>query len=83
MFVLLYLYIAEALGWPLDPTLEDGLLIPVLIATTIASLLYFSVTVFTNIYLWKKTRLKKSYFLIIILVAFSLGVLLNGERIFS
>jgi hypothetical protein len=81
LFVLLYLYISEALGWTLDPTLEKGLLIPVLIATIVASLIYFSIIVFTNIFLWKKTQLKKSYFLLIILVTFSLGVLSNGERI--
>lgn len=79
--MLLYLYIAEALGWTLDPTLEKGLLIPILIATIFASLIYFSILVITNKYLWKKTQLNKLYFLILILVTFSLGFLSNEERI--
>lgn len=81
LFVVLYLYIVEALGWKVDPTLEKGLLIPFFIATMVASLIYFSTIIFTNIFLWKKTQLKKSYFLVIIIVIFSLGVLSNGERI--
>lgn len=79
--MLLYLYIAEALGWTLDPTLEKGLLIPILIATIFLSLIYFSILVITNKYLWKKTQLNKLYFLILILVTFSLGFLSNEERI--
>jgi hypothetical protein len=75
------LYIAEALGWTLDPTLEKGLLIPILIATIFLSLIYFSILVITNKYLWKKTQLNKLYFLILILVTFSLGFLSNEERI--
>jgi hypothetical protein len=81
LYVILYLYIAEALGWNLDPTLEKGLLIPFLIATIVSSLIYVSTIMFTNKYLWKKSHLKKSYFLVIIIVIFSLGVLSNGDRI--
>ncbi|ANC77331.1 hypothetical protein ABE65_011160 [Fictibacillus phosphorivorans] len=80
LFVLLYLYIAEALGWSLDPTLEEGLLIPVLFLTIVISIIYFSIIVLTNVCVWKKTKIKKIHFLFIIILTFSAGFILNGER---
>jgi hypothetical protein len=81
LFVLLYLYIAEALGRTLDPTLDEGLLIPVLIITIAASVVYFSIMILTNIYIWKKTPIKKFYFILIIFLSFLLGFISNQKRI--
>lgn len=81
LYVLLYLYIAEAFGKTLDPSLDDGLLLPVLIGTIILSLSYFSVIIFTNRFVWKRTKIKKSYFVVSVLLIFSLGILSNGERL--
>jgi hypothetical protein len=79
--VLLYLYVAEALGRTLDPTLDEGLLIPVLFITISASVVYFSIIVLTNLYIWKKTQMKKIFFILIIFLSFSLGFISNQKRI--
>jgi len=79
--VLLYLYVAEALGRTLDPTLDEGLLIPVLFITIAASVVYCSIIVLTNKYIWKKTKIKKFYFILIIFLSFSFGIISNQKRI--
>ncbi|WP_369734618.1 hypothetical protein [Metabacillus sp. JX24] len=81
LFVILFLYVSEALGYTLDPTLEKGLLIPFLFITAAAGFVYFSAVILTNMYYRKKIKLKKTHFLLLTFLFFSSGVFANGERI--
>lgn len=81
LYVLLYLYIAEAFSKTLDPSLDEGLLLPVLIGTIVVSLVYFSAIIYSNRFIWKRTQIKKIYFMVIVLVMFTTGILSNGEKL--
>ncbi len=74
-WVINFIYIAKSFGWIIDPTLDDGLLLPFLILGTFTSGLYFFILISINIILWKKVSMKKSQYVFFILVLFILGFL--------
>jgi len=64
LWIMSFIYIAEAFGWIIDPTLDDGLLLLFLFLAIIISGIYFPILIFTNINLWKRVNMKKLHYLL-------------------
>lgn len=57
LWLMSFIYIAEALGWIMDPTLDEGLLSIFLILALTVSLIYFPALIVTNMKLSRKISL--------------------------
>lgn len=69
-----FLYIANGLNWIMDPTLDEGLLLPLLFITFVASVLYFPILIYANSQFSKKVGLNKARYIIFTMIIFSLGL---------
>jgi len=68
-----FMYIAEAFGWIIDPTLDEGLLLVFLFLSIVASGIYFPVLISINIKLWKKVNIRNLNYIL-----FNSGILIIG-----
>ena len=68
-----FMYIAEPLGWIIDPTLDEGLLGAFMILSIAASVVYFPTLIFVNKLFWTKLQMEKLNFFTLISIFFILG----------
>lgn len=73
LWIMSYIYIAEAFGWIIDPTLDEGLLFVFLVPAIISSGIFFPILISNNIKFWKKINIKKLHYIL-----FSTGILILG-----
>ena len=73
LWLMSFIYIADALGWILDPTLDEGLLSIFLMLALSASLLYFPVLILTNMKLSRKVNLSDIYYALLAVTLLILG----------
>ncbi|MPW27222.1 hypothetical protein GC105_15745 [Alkalibaculum sp. M08DMB] len=74
LLIMSFIYIADALSWIIDPTLDEGILLLLLILSITISGIYFLILIFTNINLLKKIDMKKSHYIIFTLVILIFGL---------
>lgn len=82
-WIMTYIYMAEAFGIILDPTLYEGLFLVFLFIAIAVSITYFPILIFGNIYLNKKLQMGRKYFIILISIVFIVSFFLTGLALYS
>lgn len=72
-WLMTYIYIGESLGWIIDPTLDEGLLVVFMILSIVSSAIYFPTLIFVNKNFWTKLQMKKLNFITFMSIIFILG----------
>lgn len=73
LWLMSFIYIADALGWIMDPTLDEGLLSIFLILALSVSFLYFPVLILTNMKLSRKVNLNDIHYALLAVAILVLG----------
>lgn len=78
-----FLYIADAFGWVIDPTLDEGLLLFFLLLAITASGIYFPILILVNSFFRKKIDIKKLHYVLLNSSILIIGLLLFSGLIYS
>ncbi|MGD6818767.1 hypothetical protein [Metabacillus sp. 84] len=74
LWMITFMYAAEAFGWTLDPTLDEGLLLPCLMLSGTAIIFYFPALIMGNRHLRSKGKLGKPYDVLYFVMMFAIGI---------